>query len=89
MTAVRGEISKAARNVQSACMNLTSNLKHEESNMAMEMERLGRDKQVLEDQLREKARQQQELSSQWDLERNHLNHKYAHPTRPHILELID
>ena len=75
MTAVRGEISKAARNVQSACMNLTSNLKHEESNMAMEIDRLSRDKQVLEDQLKEKARQQQELSGQWDLERGHLNQK--------------
>ena len=46
--------------------------------MAMEIDRLSRDKQVLEDQLKEKARQQQELSGQWDLERGHLNQKLVH-----------
>lgn len=67
------DMARTARRLQTACLNLDSNLRLSENSAACSLEKQALQGARLEQQLREKVREMIQLQSRWDGEKVELN----------------
>ena len=74
LAGVKGEVQKAARTMHSACLNLNANMKSEDTQSQVNLDRERQERDRLDGQLRDKTREVQDMQDRWDKQQSHSNH---------------
>ncbi|XP_056663987.1 ciliary rootlet coiled-coil protein 2 isoform X2 [Monodelphis domestica] len=80
LTDMKSDLARTARRLQTACLNLNSNLRLSESKAFSSLEKQTRNSVWLEQQLRDKVREMIQLQSRWDAEKVELNSRLTELT---------
>ena len=73
MAQVRAEMTRSARNLHSACLNLTSNMRTNETSSVVHLEKERSERVQLEQQLRDKVKELLDLQARFDADKTELN----------------